>query len=284
MPKKRARTVAPMIRRLPGMKEAPIHTYHVWTETMLPARELAPRPMPTPTPMPLPAPTPGATHPEMIGMVTKHEGAITYLRHWNFWVRVGTPAQTDKPDYYFHNYEDNSPAVQALVAALGVPTAWPRTQEEIWGRIAAVWNWLGAHVRVDGDAYSGITSADRWPSIGEFAAYYAAHGELVWSACFTKAHLFATLLGRVLPRWHVTIASGHHTENGAPPTASHVFVGVYLSDRWYHLDPTAVYGGRLPSYAERRSVGLFASVDYEHPFSAIPVPLSDLRYVPHLPE
>ena len=39
----------------------------------------------------------------------------------------------------------------------------------------------------------------------------------------------------------------------------------------------------LPSFAERRSVGVFTTVDYEHPFSAIPVPLSDLRYVPHLP-
>ena len=218
MPKKRTRRAAPLSRHLSGMKEAPIRSYHVWNEAKLPGRVLPTRPLPTPTP--LPAPAPDAAHPEMRSMATKHEGAVTYLRHWNFWVRAATPAQTDKPDYYFHDYENGSASTRALVAALGVATAWPRTEEEVWARIAAVWAWLGANVRIDGDAYSGLTSADRWPSIAEFAAYYAAHSELVWSACFTKAHLFATLLGRVLPRWHVTIVSGHHTENGAPPTAS----------------------------------------------------------------
>ena len=109
------------------------------------------------------------------------------------------------------------------------------------------------------------------------------HGELVWSMCFSKAHLFACLLGRVLPRWHTTLVSAHHTENGAPPTASHVYVGVYLTGRWYYLDPTAVYAGPLPSFSGRQSVGLFTKVDYQHPFAARPVPLSPLDKVPHLP-
>jgi hypothetical protein len=128
-----------------------------------------------------------------------------------------------------------------------------------------------------------VTAAGRWPSIAELAGYYGTHGELVWSACFSKAHLFANLLGRVLPRWHTTIVSAHHTEGGAPPTASHVYVGVYLTGRWCYLDPTAVYSGALPSFSRRRSVGLFTKVDYEHPFSALPVPLSPLDGVPHLP-
>ena len=222
-----------------------------------------------------------ATHPEMTSMKTMYEGKITYLRFWNFWVRSGTPAQ-EPTDYFFHNYESGSKQVRHWLNAVGAPTSWPRTEKEVWKRISTVWNWLRANVRIDGAAYSTITLADRWPSIGELARYYADHHELVWAACFSKAHLFAVLLGRVLPRWHVMIASAHHTEGGAPPTASHVYVGVYLTERWYYLDPTAVYSVALPSFAKRRSIGIFDKVDYPHPFSARPVPLSPLDKVPYL--
>jgi hypothetical protein len=221
-------------------------------------------------------------HPEMKGMKTMYEGLVTYLKFWNFWVRAGTPAM-EPADVFFHNYESGSRRVFDLIGAVGAATRWPRTEEEIWQRISTVWSWLGANVVVDGEAYASLTAADRWPSIDEFAEYYADHQELVWAACFSKAHLFALLLGRVLPRWHVLIATAHHTEGGAPPTASHVYVGVYLTDRWYYLDPTAVYAGPLPDFPERSSVGTFETVDYQHPFKALPVPLSPLDKVPHLP-
>jgi len=221
-------------------------------------------------------------HPEMKCMQTMHEGAITYLKFWNFWVRVGTPAH-QPADVFFHNYESGSVEVKNLIAAVGAATQWPQSEEEVWKRISTVWSWLGAKVRVDIAAYAALTAADRWPSIEEFAGYYANHGELVWAACFSKAHLFALLLGRVLPRWHVLIASAHHTEGGAPPTASHVYVGVYLTDRWYYLDPTFVHAGPLPVFSKRKSVGSFVTVDYQHPFQVIPVPLSPLNMTPHLP-
>ncbi len=223
-------------------------------------------------------------HPEMRKMKTMYEGNVTYLRRWNFWVRVGTPV-TPSTDDVFHDYESSAPEVQDLLAAIGAPTIWPRTEEEIWDRISTVWNWLRLNVRVDNDAYSDLISAvGRWPSIAELARYYRDHGDLVWSACFSKAHLFAVLLGRVIPRWHTTMVSAHHTEAGAPPTASHVYVAVYLTGRWYYLDPTAVYAGPLPGFKARRSVGIFSKVDYQHPFSAHPVPLSSLGGVPYLPE
>jgi hypothetical protein len=266
--KKGKRSVPSRPTRERKLKEKPIRKYGPWqVEPELLRPELLKLP---------------AGHPEMTAMETMHEGSITYLRFWNFWVRVGTPAEA-ATDYFFHDYETGAAEVFDLIAAVGAPTAWPPSEEEVWARISTVWDWLGANVRVDGAAYGALSAADRWPSIAELAHYYHDHGELVWAACFSKAHLFANLLGRVLPRWHTTIVSAHHTEGGAPPTASHVYVGVYLTGRWYYLDPTAVYSSPLPDFANRHSVGLFATVDYQHPFSARPVPLSPLNHVPYLP-
>ena len=122
-----------------------------------------------------------------------------------------------------------------------------------------------------------------WPSILDYARYFAAHGKLAWAACFSKAHLFATLLGRMAyPRFRFGIAQAHHTENGAPPTATHVFVAVYVGGRWFYLDPTAVPFQAFPDFANRKSIGTFASVDYEHPYSFLPVPLAQFKNVPHL--
>jgi hypothetical protein len=146
------------------------------------------------------------------------------------------------------------------------------------------------HDRVDDDgtAYTTISSdPTSWPSIADYAAYYVAHDRrLVWAACFSKAHLFATLLGRVVyPRYRFGIAITHHTEGGAPATASHVYVGVYVADRWFFLDATAAPFTTFPNYAARQSIGVasFTTVDYQHPFDFIPVPLSGFTLVPYLP-
>jgi hypothetical protein len=220
-------------------------------------------------------------YPEMKKMQTMYEGSLTYLRFWNFWVRAATVPS--HPSDFFNNYESGTPQVWNLINAVGAPTAWPQSDEEKWNRISTVWNWLTNNVTNDPTEYGTLIAVSgNWPSIDVYAQYYAQHNNLVWAACFSKAHLFATLLGRVLPRWHVTIALAHHTEGGAPPTASHVYVGVYLTDRWYYLDPTSVYAGPLPTFQGRKSVGLFTKVDYEHPFDAIPVPLSSLDKVPYL--
>jgi hypothetical protein len=102
-------------------------------------------------------------------------------------------------------------------------------------------------------------------------------------ACFSKAHLFATLLGRVVyPRYRFSIAESHLTEGGAPPTASHVYVG----ERWFYLDLTAVHSTTFPAYKDRKSIGVssFRTVDCEHPYIFIPVPLSGFNPVVYLPK
>jgi len=220
-------------------------------------------------------------------MTTKHEGKVLYWKLWNFWVRAGVSADL-RADRFFRDYERANNESDALLRDVGFPWAKAETEEEVWARIGMVWNWLKDNVRYDGSAYSSISSVEgSWPSILDYARYYANHGDLVWAACFSKAHLFATLLGRIIyPRYRFAVATGHHTENGAPPTASHVYVAVYVGERWYYLDPTAVHSVSFPDYAHRKSIGVssFTSVDYEHPFKFLPVPLSGFTRVPYLPK
>lgn len=185
----------------------------------------------------------------------------------------------------FRDYEASNANIDTLLKAIGFPWKKAESEEVIWNRIGMLWKWLGAHAEVNNAEYATLlTVPDSWPSIAEYAAYYAAHGKLVWAACFSKAHLFATLLGRIVyPRFRFGIAEAHHTEDGAPPTASHVYVGIYVADRWFYLDPTAVDPQSFPNFSQRNSIGLFASVDYEHPYSFLPVPLSEFDGVPYLP-
>ena len=51
------------------------------------------------------------------------------------------------------------PEVVDLIAAIGAPTAWPRSENEVWARTSTVWNWLGANVRTDNAAYSVLVAA-----------------------------------------------------------------------------------------------------------------------------
>ncbi|MFH1485186.1 MAG: transglutaminase domain-containing protein [Chloroflexota bacterium] len=255
------------------IKEEYAKEVEVWPEVH--AEPITPRPTPTPK---------GPEDELRRRLPTMYEGEVLYLKYWNFWKRPGfnNHASTDR---FFHDYEADNRETRNLVSA--VIGRWPPgladTEREVWDRIGRVWSWLRDNVSYDTD-YSDITSADRWPSIAEYARYYASHGRLVWVACFSKAHLFANLLGRcAVERWRCGIASAHHTEGGAPPTASHVFVGVYIAGRWYYLDPTWVQAvPELPGFDDRDSVGLFELVDYSHPFSFIPLPLSPFVYVPLL--
>lgn len=229
-------------------------------------------------------------YPEVIKLDTKHEGPVTYVRFWNFFVRHGVSAKNlsvgNNMFTFFHNYESTITSVQNMIQSIGVPESYPPSEEEVWTRISTVWTWYGNNVKHDNNEYSKIIpGTTRWPSIEEFAQYYSTNKKLAVAACFSSAHLFAILLGRTLPRWCLAIVDAHHTENGAPPTSSHVYVIVYLTGKWYYLDPTAAYAGYgpLPEFKNRKSVGLFKTVDYEHPWSAIPLPKSPFDKVPFVP-
>ncbi len=215
---------------------------------------------------------------------TKHEGDVLYFKLWNFWVRAGVEADL-RSHLFFRDYEKTNTNADALMANVGFSWKKTETEEEVWQRIGMVWKWLQNNVQVDNSAYAGISSVTgSWPSILDYAGYFATHGKLVWAACFSKAHLFATLLGRMIyPRYRFAIAETHHSEGGAPPTATHVYVAVYAAERWFYLDPTAIHKN-FPDFHHKESIGVksFVTVDYQHPYKIIPVPLSGFEYVPWL--
>lgn len=216
---------------------------------------------------------------------TKHEGRKLYTKHWNFWTRVDGEVE-NRAASFFRAFDSQRPPTLRLLRDIGFPNRPARTEREIWERIGMLWSWCRTNVRVDNDAYGRLSSdPNDWPSLDDHAAYYARHRKLVWAACFAKAHLFAGLLGRLFyPADRIALAHAHHREGGAPPTATHVYVAVYVADAWYYIDPSAVSSADFPPYEERRSVGHpdFTTVDYAHPYKVTPLPGSTLTRTPLL--
>jgi hypothetical protein len=228
-------------------------------------------------------PAPGATR---IRLRTRYEGEVEYVRHEGLWVRAAAEADR-RAEHFFRDFEADSPAIRRLLLDAGAPARPAVGEREAWEQIARVWAFLGARARLARPGEPPVSSQrGRWPSIADYAAAYAARGVIPWAACFSKAHVLATLLGRTLAsRDRVAIAEAHHTSRGAPATATHVYVAVRVASRWFYVDPTAVRSERFPPFDARRSIGApgLSTVDYEHPFATIPVPGSSLSRVPYLP-
>lgn len=224
--------------------------------------------------------------PTWASMDTKHEGRVLYAKYWNFRVRAGAAADA-RSDGFFRDYETATPATDKLMGDIGFPGRNTEKEEVVWERIGMAWSWLKNNVRIDGAAHGRICSpAGEWPSIGDHARYNSENGGLVRAACFSKAHMFATLHGRMAyPRYRFGIEEAHHAENGAQHTATHAFVAAYLAGRWFHLDPTAASTKRFPAFAAMKSLGVdsFTTVDYAHPYDFMPVPSSGFERVAYLP-
>jgi hypothetical protein len=212
---------------------------------------------------------------------TKHEGRVWYKRYGDDWGRERGEV-TPGDAYFFPAYDSTNANISRLLRDAGYTGRRPVGEKQLWEQIGRAWTFLSRNVR---HANSGeLSPDDRWPSLVEYAAFYASHDELAWWACFSKAHVFASILGRMVDRDRIVIASTHHTENGAPPTATHVYVAVYVAGEWYYLDPAAVHMCAFPEFAQRRSIGVpsMTTVDYRHPYKILVLPGSTLSHVPYL--
>ncbi|HOW97822.1 MAG TPA: hypothetical protein P5567_02610 [Kiritimatiellia bacterium] len=202
-------------------------------------------------------------------------------QRFSWWARMGGRVVRNDAAYFPGFWQTNDRII-AMLQSIGVGTAPVCSGEDIWARAAAVWVWLRDHAR-PGPSY-GYGSPDRWPSLDEMAAMYERFGTVPWYACFSRAHLFATLLGSVgIPADHVAIASAHYPYDNENGYAQHTYVALRVDRRWYYLDPSYVNTlAELPPYGQRASYGLRAGCQYSYPYEAVVLPGSSLDTVPML--
>jgi hypothetical protein len=232
---------------------------------------------------------------DLICMTTMYEGDVPYARHDGFWIRNATPVIGDDGDFfrnYLEGFTDQN--VQDLMNDIGCPAGDPKSDEEVWGRVGILWNWLGVPGNITEDPVAAKQLAPGlWPSISEFAKYYKDHGQLVWGNCGSKAQLFANLLIELrIPQSTFTIVSAHHNmETPNPATAQHMYIALYLGGRWFYIDPFASQAvpdpKQFPDFKHACSLGVdsfIARVDYEHPYRVKPSPECSITVVPYLPK
>lgn len=218
------------------------------------------------------------------------DGLVRYFPHAEIdcdgqravgWARLGG-AVVSNDQFFFPGFWQTNDRIIAMLHSIGVGTAPACSGEEIWARASAVWAWLRVHAAAGPP--SGYGSPDRWPSLDEMASMYERFGLVPWYACFSRAHLFATLLGSVgIPADHVAIASAHYPYDNENGYAQHVYVALRVDRRWYYLDPGYVSTlAALPPYENRASHGLRAGCQYSYPYEVVILPGSGLDTVPML--
>lgn len=244
---------------------------------------------------------------------TMYEGETLYMPLWNYWVRTASyqfdvdERFGDRRGRFFVNADDDSADTNALVSAINPPQL-VTTDADRRDLLYGVFDWLSDHTtllmsdtaKLGGESYDEIYADAKqrggWPELSEYANCFVRHGKIGWAACFSKAHVMANILVRCgMPRWRIGIAYAHHTEGGAPPTASHVYVAVYNFDAWWVVDPTFAQPSHpkiVPAFAEFARRGLpvpdgvdimrFALVDYQKPFQISVPGGSVLTHVPFL--
>lgn len=227
---------------------------------------------------PPPAPT--------ITVKTFYEGMVTYKLHpTGCYVRSGPKADErvkynkafSEKDSSFGPFKRTREVI-ALQAAIQVRVKRDAAPEEIWEAARSILKWMRKHARFDPDKYDVLIRAGRkptkgslprdWPSIEQIASYYAEHGELPYSACFSEAHLVFQLF-RIcgLPTEDFGIASSRwQKDEEGKQMREHVYIGLRVGGDWFYIDP----GARLPPpYAKRASVGRKMGegpgCDYAHP-------------------
>jgi hypothetical protein len=199
---------------------------------------------------------------------TLHEGLVGYEAYYQsrpfescWWARVGGEVTRDPSAFFDLRH---TPDVDRLVAAIGLPAERTNDSREIWRRVTTVWGWLRENQLNGRDrnyaaAQRFLADLHRWPALAEVATMYVRFGGIVWGTCMSRAQMFATLLAAVgVPHERFGIAEARWK----PEYSQHMYVALFLNQRWFYLDPTYIEDelrSDVPS-----SVGRGAA-DYVHP-------------------
>lgn len=185
-------------------------------------------------------------------------------------------------DSAFAGLDSQAPAVLALLEEIGAGTNVVTGEEEVWEKCCILWDWLGEHA-ANGYFFpeaAAFLMADGWPSIERIAETYYAYGYVPWAACFSKTHVFVSLLYRCgVHRDYLAMGESRL----AFADSQHFYGMVKIGRQWLYLDPAGT-GPSLPEYDDRHSVPLLEPIceDRAFPYAAIRLPGSKLDYVPLL--
>lgn len=211
---------------------------------------------------------------------TLYEGIVRYkLSPAKWWIRCGGKIE-NRPDAFFPEINTYTPQIKSLVIhILGYRPNRTQNDKEIWGRVVKVWNWLRQNQLTEANvnyrkAQQYIDRLDSWPSIANIAHMYEQYNGIWWGSCMSRAQMFATLLYIVgIPPDRFTIAESYWK----PEYSQHMFVILYINNRWLYLDPTYIV--QVLYTDDVTSVGS-GSADYVHPREIILLPGSTLPGVP----
>lgn len=185
-------------------------------------------------------------------------------------------------DRIFAGLDSQAPDVLALLEEIGAGTNVVTDGEEIWEKCCILWDWLGENT-ANGHFFpeaAAFLMAEGWPSIERIAETYDTYGYIPWQACFSKTHVFISLLYRCgVHKDYLAMAESRLDL----ANSQHFYVIVKIGRQWLYLDPAGT-GPSLPEYEDRHSVPLLEPIceDRAFPYAAIRLPGSKLDYVPLL--
>ena len=236
--------------------------------------------LPADTPIQSPTLTPEL--PASLKLGTTYEGEKQYyLENGSYWREDGKLLSDQ--DYFFPDLNADNPDIQAFLNGFSLPTTPAMTDVEKWQRVRGVWLWLHRNaldtsspdnVEVKNYLYSlsyNLHPAE-FPSIDDLAKVNARYHAAYLDSCTANALALATLLYRfgISPQ-ELAVAQTMYDD----PSASHLYVALYISNNWYSIDSVCV-GVHTELSDLPENVGC-TTADYEHPYALITLPGSSLK-------
>ncbi|MBN2461937.1 MAG: hypothetical protein JXB60_10080, partial [Candidatus Cloacimonetes bacterium] len=218
---------------------------------------------------------------------TLNEGLKNYEYNGEYWYRSNGEIFDNSCGTFFYDINAQSDTIAAFMAEIGAGTDYTNDNNMIYTKLVTVWNWLaensyyalGDSLWLEANQYLLDISGDHYYTIAALATTYYEYGFLPWGTCMSKANILSTILyktGVDRNRFFIGECRFHLRYS------QHMYVVMYLFDRWYHIDPTH-YFMDFPSAAEFHSIPdeISGNTDHSHPWNMYLLPESSITDIPH---